>query len=348
MNQLSISPTFLADIYQTALVESPNEFQKNVLDKLNEVIGFDHAWWGIMSQAPSKGFKLLSSLRYELPAAFEEHWKAVCADDTLASSVHLQPKTTIHFCKRDLYSTSGLSSLNNTFKLHQALCTSIFLPDHQSFLFISLFRSGDSPIPFKEADIDLKQLITPHLYACWKTNLVAAIERSKLENHRQGAVAFVDREGSVVCTSDAFKDLISQAYPWWSFGEKLPVQFTSKPIVNLLTEKQKKLIVEKSEVGGLYKIDIKNLSLIEKLSSRERQIAHAYSSAKTYKEIALDYSLTPATVRNYIQKIYEKLGIGNKAELVRMFDSSNYPNFSSSSTPIALDVKKSNIQGAFY
>lgn len=348
MNQLSIPPTFLANIYQAALIESPDAFQKNVLNRLNEVIGFDHAWWGIMSPKYPKGFKLLSSLRYELPTAFEEHWNEVCADDALASSVHLQPRTTIHFCKRDLYSTSGLSSLNNSFKLHQALCTSIFLPDQRSFLFISLFRSGNNPISFKEDDILLKQLITPHLYECWKTNLVAAVEKSKFEHYCPHAVAFIDREGLILCTSEAFTNLISQAFPLWSFGEKLPVQLCElESTQHLFSKNQKKLIIEKCESAGLYKLGIKNLSLIDKLSSRERQIAYAYASAKTYKEIAADFLLTPATVRNYLQKIYDKLGINNKAELVRMFDSSaDYAQFETSMR-IDSKIKLAKIQGAF-
>ena len=55
------------------------------------------------------------------------------------------------------------------------------------------------------------------------------------------------------------------------------------------------------------------------LSRREFTIAEHYSQGQTYKEIARNLGVSPATVRNHIASIYRKLGINNKAQLVHRF-----------------------------
>lgn len=316
MNDFKLSETLLADLYQSAVTEDSGRFQQSVLQQLEAVIGFDRAWWGIMRQTGT-GFELLSSYRYELPAEFELHWQAVSSDDALASNVHIKPRTTVHFNQRELLSTPGLASLNTEHKLRQALCTSMFLPDQQSFLFISLFRSGTKAPVFNAKDIEFKQLVTPHLYACWRTNLVATIARTQGPG-QQTATAFVDRSGAIVCAHDGFADMVSEVYPAWDGGRTLPLQMLANEcIARALPGFQ----MAKTAVGGLLRLDIYKPSALARLTQRESQIARAYAQARSHKQIALDMQLTPATVRYYIQTIYEKLNLHNKAELVKLVET---------------------------
>jgi len=52
------------------------------------------------------------------------------------------------------------------------------------------------------------------------------------------------------------------------------------------------------------------------LSQREMTIAERYGTGETYKEIAANLGIAPATVRNHLASIYRKLGVGNKAALI--------------------------------
>ena len=54
------------------------------------------------------------------------------------------------------------------------------------------------------------------------------------------------------------------------------------------------------------------------LSQRERAIATRYADGRTYKQIADELFISPATVRNHLARIYRKLEINGKAELVRV------------------------------
>lgn len=328
----------LADLYQSAISVPPGSFQDSVFTKIDRVIGFDRAWWGIMSHNQDS-FDLHSSYRHELPLEFEEHWQEVRGDDALAEDAHSQPRTTIRFDEKALKSTPGLASLNTEHDLRHALCTSVFLPDRQSFLFISLFRSGSDARPFNSDEVYLKQLLTPHLYSCWRTNLYADIERTRNANQsNDSASAFIDRKGKIVYADSAFGDLLDGLWPAWN-GRDLPIQLL-EAIKKAKSPSEKRsigLFVSQQYTGGLLRLDIRKPSQMDKLTNREREIARDFAQGHSYKEIAILMKLAPATVRHYLRVIYEKLEINDKAELAsiiykfdfntRIEESSNYLNY---------------------
>lgn len=322
MNDFIICSDFLAVLYQKALLVPPQFFQKAVLEHLNQLIGFDRAWWGIMSREKT-GFDLNSSFRYELPPEFEEHWQSISNDDSLAFDAHDSPRTTIHYNEKALHSTPGLADLNTGHDLRHALCTSVFLPDKKSFLFISLFRSGSKVRPFTAEDINLKQLLTPHLYSCWRNNLLAEIDRTRIPNQISGkATAFVDRKGMIIYADAQFKEYLGQEWPSWK-GRRLPNQLfdmMSSNIGKKAVSTDIQFHLEKNEVGGLSRIEIRKPSPLDKLTIREREIAKEFAAALSYKEIAINTNLSPFTVRYYLSEIYTKLNINDKVELTKIVE----------------------------
>ncbi len=55
----------------------------------------------------------------------------------------------------------------------------------------------------------------------------------------------------------------------------------------------------------------------EALSRREAEVAAAYAAGRSYKAIARELELSPATVRSHLLSIFRKLGVHNKIELHR-------------------------------
>ena len=52
------------------------------------------------------------------------------------------------------------------------------------------------------------------------------------------------------------------------------------------------------------------------LSERERQIAKLYVAGRSYKEIARDLALSPATVRTHLNNVFRKLEVANRIQLL--------------------------------
>ena len=59
----------------------------------------------------------------------------------------------------------------------------------------------------------------------------------------------------------------------------------------------------------------------EALSKREQEVADAYASGQSYKEIARDLGLSPTTVRSHLRAVYSKLGVTSKIELAQFVTS---------------------------
>jgi signal transduction histidine kinase/DNA-binding NarL/FixJ family response regulator len=59
----------------------------------------------------------------------------------------------------------------------------------------------------------------------------------------------------------------------------------------------------------------------KKISDREKEIIHLIISGYQYKEIGHNLGISVNTVANHITKIYKKLGIQNKVELLNMFQN---------------------------
>jgi len=59
----------------------------------------------------------------------------------------------------------------------------------------------------------------------------------------------------------------------------------------------------------------KKKSLNPHLSFREKQVVHLVSQAKLNKEIAFELHLTEGTIKEYLNRIFRKIGTANRTEL---------------------------------
>ena len=61
----------------------------------------------------------------------------------------------------------------------------------------------------------------------------------------------------------------------------------------------------------------------ERLSLRETEIAEAFASGASYREIASRLGIAPATVRTHLGTVYRKLGVSSKIALLRRLQSTS-------------------------
>jgi len=65
-------------------------------------------------------------------------------------------------------------------------------------------------------------------------------------------------------------------------------------------------------------LSISAVSVLERLTPRESQVAKAFACGRSYKEVARELNLSPVTVRHHLREIYTKLGLTDKVELANL------------------------------
>ncbi|HEX9200955.1 MAG TPA: helix-turn-helix transcriptional regulator, partial [Acidobacteriaceae bacterium] len=110
-----------------------------------------------------------------------------------------------------------------------------------------------------------------------------------------------------------FVELLRAEWPDWH-GPALPAQL--HPHIRPANEFHGETIALRCfNACGLTLIDARLNSALDSLSPREKTIAKAFAVGQSYKQIAAQLGLSPATVRHHLRSIYTKANISNKSAL---------------------------------
>lgn len=132
----------------------------------------------------------------------------------------------------------------------------------------------------------------------------------------RGTSALVDSHGTIYASSPRFRELLVS-----EFG---PHNLTAlpKPLPDASENdglfSQGGLHFRYSRHGGLYLVHARRPLPLDGLSPREQQIARALGTGKTFKSVARQFDIAVSTVANHASRIYKKLGIFRREELVEM------------------------------
>jgi len=312
MNSDAFSKTLL-ELYRLAHLAPMQQFQRLALDAISARFDFDSAWWGMASQPPVGELEINASLPYHLPDFYPALWDDIKEEDTIADAVMAAPGTTVNFARKALLASPGLASLMTRFGITSCLCTVSLLPELKLMAFLSVYRLEGKPA-FTEHERRTMQLLMPHLTSALSTNWLLHLER--VRSNRQSARAclgVVDQRGMLYVADRSLTAALRLEWPQWS-GPLLP-----EPLIKHLqagTDYQgQRLSVRLHEAGGLRLLDLRPLAASDRLSPRESEIAHRFSEGASYKEIARDLGIAPATARHHLREIYRKLEVCDKAAL---------------------------------
>ncbi|MCW5623257.1 MAG: helix-turn-helix transcriptional regulator [Burkholderiales bacterium] len=310
------------DFQVIAQERAVDQFQEAALGSLQKVIPFDSAWWGIMSPK-GESFDLHASVPYALPDTWVPMWEALKREDAVAQAVRQQPRTTAYFDASRLASVPGLHTLTSEHGIGQALCTSIYLPSDRAFVFLSLYRSFRSQA-FAPDERELNQYLMPHLCSSWTTNRLFQMECIKASvAQKHVALALVDRHGHILNAEPQFQAFMQIEWP----SEQC--QGLPTPMVEWFRSgdegtRLSRIVARRYVLGDLRLIAVRELTSVDMLSTRETQIARAFSQGVSYKEIARNMDIAPATVRHHLRAIYTKLEVGDKAEMASLLHESDF------------------------
>ena len=314
-----LDPECIKSLYKLAETCPEVEFQHRAFKIIQQKIHFDSASW-------AESTSTVGPLEILRTCVYKDKSELMQDDHSVP---HLNPATfkSIRnslqtFCTNlDNHAHSidpHLLAWGKKYNIQNLLQTNVL---HDNELFISSIALGRSrsSAEFTESERLNKQSITPHLVEsfrlCRRFNTHRClISRWKI-NH---GFAMCNHQGLLFDADDAFIEILKTDYPQWK-DACLPNELISA-IRDNLHHKFKQAFYRGTLIGDMYLIVGRLLEQLQELSDREFQIAYDYSMGYSYKDIAFNLSIAPATVRNHISNIYGKLNINNKSMLIKMFE----------------------------
>ncbi|WP_295678644.1 helix-turn-helix transcriptional regulator [uncultured Nevskia sp.] len=131
----------------------------------------------------------------------------------------------------------------------------------------------------------------------------------------RGSAAMVDAEGSVFAASERFREMLGedQAAPILKLPFELPESTLGDEGGDFI---HAPLHIRVRRSGQLYLIYARKPLPLDMLSPREQEIARALGNGKTLKSIARQYGIAVSTVANHTTRIYRKLAIYRREDLI--------------------------------
>jgi len=141
---------------------------------------------------------------------------------------------------------------------------------------------------------------------------------SRLGRTSRGSAAFVDAVGTIYAISPQFIDLLEEA--GLAAGKSrlpfaLPEEVQGPSGGEFVCGT---LHIRVARQGNLYLLHARKPLPLDSLSPREQEIARALGDGKTLKSIARHYGIAVSTVANHTTRIYRKLAIYRREDLVEL------------------------------
>lgn len=188
-------------------------------------------------------------------------------------------------------------------------------PNAVSTKVLSLFRVRKNQI-FLENECRLVKNFLPHLIEALNINQSAHIEKIRHQQQEPiWSMAVVDHAGNLIVSDDEFNHLLEEEWQCCkhiALPAELYHAITGKPDQPF---KGREIIVFNYKINHLVFLKGRRRLPIDRLTTREHEIAKLIAQGLTYKEIARALNIAPATTRNHMQSILEHANVHNHAAL---------------------------------
>ena len=312
----------LLKLYRHALNIPPSEFQTRALDAAREVLAFDSGLWVTGTMGPEGGI-IHSVIAYRQPQDMMENYERIKQHDILGFETFSRLGHTINAAPTtDPYWQTRLHpdvvAHIKRYGMEHVLTTIIADPVLRLFTGMSFYRA-DPGQPFAEADRLFMQNLMPHLAETWNNNRLNFLHSQGNDGVQSDhARAICDKKGDLHNASQNFDRLMIAEWPDWQ-GPQLP-----KVLLDALSgERQRQftgrlIVITIKSLNDMLLLNLRKKSTVDELSPREFEVAKRFGRGMDFREIADELNIAPVTVRNHLQAIYAKLGVGNKIEMARI------------------------------
>ncbi|MDG1732151.1 MAG: helix-turn-helix transcriptional regulator [Thalassotalea sp.] len=307
---------FISQLYRKSLSVSLEDFPTWALDLLRQVIPFDGAIWGT-GHTTTKKFHTQVTLD-------------VSEDIFNKLLEHLPINPIFEQIKQSLGSAINMSDVISDEKFyHSELYHKCFKPydierilssinlDERSGIFtlLTLYRYDREHL-FTAQEQQLQSRLLYHLMSCFAYRQLSEISiKTGIESNQEEAhiSALCDAKGIYHCVTQQFFDVLDEHMSKPSH-QIFPIDSFNKNDHFI----KKNLHFSLKKVGELFKVSIRVINQLDTLTAREKEVIEGVCQGKTFKQIAKELTLSPSTVSNHLYRIYIKLGINTRSELIEL------------------------------
>lgn len=306
---------FLIALYQSARELHVEAFQEHALTGLNALVPFDAARWGT-GCTDERGADFHAPYLYNDSPQSMQDYNGVREYDTTPATVLARPGRTFNFALGRLACERGaFADYLHRHRHEQGLITAHESRSTGAFHSLSLYGAYIDK-PFTEQQRRLAEQVFPHLRESLQTNLALCLERIRPRTEGcKWAMAICDSGGLFCFVDPSFVDMLRQEWPC-TVHRALPSALTM-----LISATHPTSFAGRHIVFGLHVehqmafIRARRRLAVDSLSRRELQIAERVAAGLTHKEVAKALGISPATVRNHVQAIHERVDVRNNAGL---------------------------------
>ncbi|SFB36400.1 regulatory protein, luxR family [Collimonas sp. OK607] len=310
--------TLLLRLYRLSQELPIQQFQDAALAQIKEVLPFDSSMWGTATTTP-EGIDIHTVHLHEIAPEMLVEYEALKHQDVTASMVLGESDVIYSINIETLYADRAAREyrdFSQRFGVENMLIAADNNPRTQFVHWISLYRA-DKHAHGTEAERQLLSQLAPHVMQALALNRVMHLGQIDVADRAMSPYgsAIADARGVVYHADPQFSRLAQSEWDGWS-GSHLPAQLMADLSAGHERFVGRTIVVRRYFEHGLLFLKARARCLADQLTQREWTIAKLIAKGESHKEIAQALNRSPATVRNQIQGIYEKLQVSSIAKLI--------------------------------
>ncbi|RTR40765.1 LuxR family transcriptional regulator [Shewanella canadensis] len=309
------SDQFISRLYRESPRVSLEDFPVWALSFLRQVINFDGAIWGT-GHVSTKAFHTQTAI--DISSDIFDQLKANVAINPIFETLFSTQGGAVDMGDvlpdEEFYDSALYHNCFKPFGIERIL-SSLHVDERSGiFTLLTLYRyNREEGFSAKEKSIQ-NRLLYHLLSAASHRQLLALNEQERdLSDH---CCAICDCEGIYHSVDSSFLDTL-ESHLQTPTQQKFPFPIAAQD--NQFTEGE--LQFNQTRMGDLYRISLRIKNQLDELTTREKQIVAGVCKGGTFKQIARKLEISPSTVSNHLHRIYMKLGIHTRSELVSIANS---------------------------
>lgn len=311
---------FISQLYRGSAQVALADFPNWALDLLQQVISFDGAVWGTGHNSTQE-FHTQTSVDVDIEIF--NRLKDTVSINPIFDQLMLNSGDPIDMSDvindQAFYKSPIYLQCFKPFGIERIL-SSIQLDDRSGiFTLLTLYRY-DRDHKFTEHEKTIQQQLLFHLLSAFAHRQFLALKettsysmQSTQQSSQRDKFAICDSAGVYHAVEPGFLDII-EFHSGSQQHQKFP--FVLEGCDKKYSEGN--LQINQAKLGDLYRISLRIKNKLDDLSDREKQVVSGICQGNTFKQIARNLGLSPSTVSNHLYRIYLKLGINSRSELVQL------------------------------